>query len=90
VGGAEGVHDVDVAERGVLLGQGLVVLLLALVEAHVLQQHQLAVGDLGGGLQIVLDQPHLAAELGAEIRGDRRQRVLLGVDALFRTAPGAT
>jgi hypothetical protein len=45
VRGAEGVHHEDVAERGVLLGQIVLVVLLALVEAHVFQQHQLAVGD---------------------------------------------
>ena len=42
VRGAEGVHDEDVAQRRHLLRELFVVLLLALVEAHVLEQHDLA------------------------------------------------
>ena len=38
----ERVHHVDVAERGHLLRQLVLVLLLALVEAHVLEQHDFA------------------------------------------------
>ena len=36
---AEGVHDINVAQRRHAARQGLVVLLLAAVEAHVLAQH---------------------------------------------------
>src|SRR5438046_1165330 len=36
---AERVHDVDIAQRGHLLREIFLVLLLALVEAHVLEQH---------------------------------------------------
>jgi hypothetical protein len=39
VGGAEGVHHEHVAQGGVLLGQLVGVLFLALVEAHVFEQH---------------------------------------------------
>ena len=42
VRGAERVHHVDVAERGHLARESLVVLLLALVEARVLEQHDFA------------------------------------------------
>jgi hypothetical protein len=65
VGGAEGVHDEDVAQGGVLLRRVVDVLLLALVEAAVLQQHDLAGGDLESAVDPVLDTrtglPSLAA-----------------------------
>jgi hypothetical protein len=86
MGSAEGIHDIDVAERGVLLCQDLVVLLLALVEAYVLEQHQFTVSDLGSRLEIVLDQPNLPTQLCAKIGSNWRERVLLRVDALFRTS----
>ncbi len=50
VGGREGVVDVHIAELGQLGGEGGVVLLLAGVEAQVLQQQHAAVGQLGYGL----------------------------------------
>jgi hypothetical protein len=45
VRGAEGVVHKDVAQGGHLLCQVFVVLFLALVDAAVLQQHELARGD---------------------------------------------
>ena len=44
--GTERVHHVDIAERRHLARQLLIVLFLALVEAHVLEQHDLARGDV--------------------------------------------
>src|SRR5690554_7595643 len=38
VGGAEGVHHVDIAQGGVLLGEVFVVFLFAFVEADVFEQ----------------------------------------------------
>ena len=46
VRGAERVVDVDVGDLRVALGERLVVLRLALEEAHVLEHHDLAVGDV--------------------------------------------
>ena len=46
VGGAEGVIDVDVAELRELAGEVGVVLLLVLMESEVLQQQDVAVGQL--------------------------------------------
>jgi hypothetical protein len=57
----EGVHDVDVAERRHLLRQLVLVLLLALVEAHVLEQHDLA-GSAVDAVEPVALEAHLAAE----------------------------
>ena len=54
---AEGVVDVDVAQRGHLPGQRLVVLLLADVDAAVFQQHDLAGVDLDA-VNPVLHQRH--------------------------------
>ena len=69
MGGTEGIHHVDVAQGSVFLGQFLVVGLLALVETHVLQQHHLAVVQLGGLFQIVLHQGHfLTQSLGEIVR----------------------
>ncbi len=83
--GAEGIHDEDVAEGSVLLRQLVSVLLLALVEAHVLQQDQFTRLDLDT-VQVILDQRHLTAEGLGQVVGDRLEAVFLTVDALFRTA----
>jgi len=85
VRGAKGVHHEDIAQRRVLLRQFIGVLLLTLVEAHVLQQHQLARLDLDAA-QVVLDQRHLTTERLAQVVGDRLEAVFLAVDALFRAA----
>ena len=54
--GAEGVGDVDLGHAGKLLGELGVVLLLALVEAEVLKQHDLARLQRGGlGLGVLAD-----------------------------------
>jgi hypothetical protein len=64
VGGAEGVHDEEVAQRGVFLRRGFDVLLLALVEAAVLQQHDFAGGDIESAVDPVAHQAHRLAQLG--------------------------
>ena len=74
VRGAEGVVHEDVAQRGQLARQRLVVLLLALVEAAVLQQHHLAGRDLHA-VDPVGHQRHLAAEQLAQALGHRRERI---------------
>ena len=54
--GAEGVGHIDVGHGGELLGELGVVLLLALVEAEVLKQQQLARLESGGlGLGVLAD-----------------------------------
>ncbi len=83
--GGEGVHHVDVAERGHLLRQLVLVLLLALVEAHVLEQHHLA-RLAGHAAQPVALEAHAAAEQFRQPRRDRRQRELFGRHALLRAA----
>ena len=82
VRGAEGVVHVDVAERGHLARQRLVVLLLALVEAAVLEQHDLARlerREPGAAVDPVADQRHLAARAARDSAlRDRRERILRG------------
>ena len=73
--GAERVVDEDVAERRHLPRQRRVVLLLALVEAAVLEHDDLARRD-GDAVDPVRSQRHGAAEQLAEARRDRRERVL--------------
>ena len=85
MGGAEGVHHEHVAQRRVLLGQLVGVLLFALVETHVFQQHQLARLDLDAA-EIVAHQRHVTAQRFAQVSGDRCQAVLFAEHALFRTA----
>ena len=60
------------------------VLLLALVEAHVLEQHDLAGFHLDAA-QVVLDQRHFAAQGLAQVGGNRCQAVLFAELALGRT-----
>ena len=57
MGGAEGVHYEYIAQRGVLLGQFVAILLLTLVETHVLEQHHLTGGHLHA-LEVILHQTH--------------------------------
>jgi len=85
VRGAEGVVDVDVGQRGELARERLVVLLLALVEAAVLEQHDLA-GLHVDAVDPVRDQRHLAAQQLAQALRDRRQRILGLELALGRAA----
>ena len=84
MGGAEGVVDIDVGQRGELAGQRFVVLLLALVQAAVLEQHDLARLHFDA-IDPVGDQRHFAAEQFAQARGDRRQRVFRLERAFGRT-----
>jgi hypothetical protein len=65
VGGAEGVHDKEVAQRGVFLRRRFDVLLLALVEAAVLQQHDFAGGDIESAIDPVAHQAHRLPSLAA-------------------------
>ena len=73
---AERVHDVYVAQRRHLPGQRVVVLLLALVEAHVLEQHHLA-RRRRDAIDPVALQGHRDAEQVREPRRHRRQREFL-------------
>ena len=82
---AEGVVDVDVAQRGHLPGQRLVVLLLADVDAAVFQQHDLAGVDLDA-VNPVLHQRHGHAQQLGQALADLGQRIGLGQHALFRAA----
>ena len=71
--GAEGIHHEHVAQRGHAARQRLVVLLLALVEAHVLAQHRRA-GRAVDAVQPVLAQRHRLAQQLREPRRHRRER----------------
>jgi hypothetical protein len=75
VGGAECVVDVDVAELGHLLRELVGILLFALVDAAVFEQHQLAGRDVHAVFNPVRHQRHVAAEQFGEAPGDRRKRV---------------
>ena len=57
----ERIHDVHVAERGQLAGHFLIILLFALVEAHVLAQDAFT-GLYADAVQIVLLKPDRNAE----------------------------
>ncbi|KAG0750961.1 hypothetical protein G6F24_014771 [Rhizopus arrhizus] len=83
VRGAERVHHEHVAQRGVLLRQGLVILALAHVHAAVFQQHQLARLHVDT-VDPVAHQRHFAAEQLGQACGDRRQRIGLAPHAFLR------
>ena len=85
MGGTEGVHDEHVAQGGVFLCQFLIVLLLAGVETHVLEQHDLAVGNVESTVEVVLDQAHFRPSFGS-CRPRSAHRVLFVDLALFRAA----
>ena len=91
VRGAERVHHEDVAQRGVLLRQRLVVLALADVHAAVLQQHHLARRDLDAVDQVVAPPaaPRWPSLLISH-SGHRRQRVDFAPTGLPSAGPGAT
>ena len=86
---AEGIHHEHIAQRRHLPRQRLIVLLLALVEAHVLAQHHRA-GRALDAAEPVLAQRHRLAEQLGELRGHRRQRELGLELALLAAGPGAT
>ena len=80
VGGGEGIVDVDVAELGELFDIGRIVLLLALVEARVLEQQNVAVlhcPDRVGGhfANAVADEADRPADDLSDRLGDRSQRI---------------
>ena len=81
--GSEGVHHEDVAQRSHLARQIFLVLLLALVEAHVLQQNDFADAALDA-VEPVLLEAHLVAEQFGKPLSDRGQRKLLVVHAFLR------
>ena len=81
VRGAEGIVHEDVAQRRHLPRQRLVILLLALVDAAVLEQHDLAGLDVDS-VDPVRAQRHVAAEQFTEARSHRRQRIL-GLEGAF-------
>src|SRR5690606_5352253 len=85
VGGAEGVHHIDVAQGCVLLGQVFVVFLFAFVHAGVLEHHGFAVGHFSD-VQVVLGQADLLAQQGGEVLGDRFHSGGFLVHAFYRTA----
>ena len=79
---AEGVVHVQIAQCRQLLAEGRVVLLLALIEAQVLQQQHVPVGQgrhLGPGVLAhgVGGEGHVAAQKLGQARGGRAQRELL-------------
>ena len=88
--GGEGVVDVNIAKRGQSVDDRGVVLLLALVEAGVFEQQDVAVlhrGDGGGGLvaDAVFREGDRAAEALGDRCGDGPQRVFR-VRSRFRAA----
>ena len=87
VGGGKGVVDIDVAELGELRDMGRIVLLLALVEAGVLQEQHVAVlhfGDRVGGrlADAVGGKGDRALDDVGDRRGDGPQRIGLVRPAL--------
>ncbi len=83
--GAEGVHHEHLAQRRHAARELLVVLLLALVEAHVLAQHR-AAGRAVDPVEPVLAQRHGLAEQVRQARRHRRQRQCRIIDTLLGTA----
>ena len=78
VGGAESVHDEDVAKRGVTRREFIAVGFLASVHAHILQQADRGLGQGGAKgfkrvLKIILHERHIEAEQSRQMCGDRRQ-----------------
>jgi len=86
VGGTESVVDVDVAELRHLLRELVRVLLFALVDAAVFQQHELAGRDVHAVFNPVRHHRHVAAEQFGQTLRDRRERVFRLEIALGRTA----
>ena len=66
VSGTERVHHKHVAQGGVLLGQLVGVFLLALVEAHVFEQHDVARFNVDA-IEVVADQRHFPAQGLAQV-----------------------
>ena len=75
VRGGKGIVHVHVAERGDLLGERRIILLLALVHPAVLEQHDLS-GLHVHPIQPIADERDLVPEQRGEPLGDGRERVL--------------
>ena len=86
VGGREGVVDIDVAELGHLLDESRIVLLLALVEAGVLEQEDVAVLHFGDG--VGGDLPDAVVREGDRALDDLGDRGSDGLQRIF-LVPGA-
>ena len=86
VSGAEGVHDEHVTQGCVFARRSLDVLLLALVDAAVLQQYDLALCEIEAALDPVLDEAHRPAQFGGHHIGHGFQGDLLGPYALGRAS----
>ena len=67
VGGAEGVHHVDIAQGGVLLARSSLSF-FALIEANVFEQYDFAVGHFNAA-EVVFDQARPWAQRGAQVLG---------------------
>jgi hypothetical protein len=88
VGGAEGIHHEHVAQRGHAPRQRIVVVGLADVEAHVLEQLDLTRRDVHP-IEPAVHQRHVHAEQAGEVlrhRGERGLGLLAGGLALVRPA----
>jgi hypothetical protein len=84
VRGAKGVVHEDVAELRHLARKRFVVLLLALVQAHVLKHHHLAGRDVDT-VEPVTGQAHRAPQQFSQTRGHRLQRIFR-LELTFRRA----
>ena len=84
MGGPEGVHDIDVAQSSQFGGQFGIVLLFALEEADVLQQHHFTGSGLGG--VEVGGQLHGTAQQAGKVGSHRRQGELFFHHAFGGTA----
>ena len=83
VRGAEGIHHEHIAQGGILLRKGFIVLALADVHAAVFQQHQLARLHVDT-VDPVTHQRNLPAKQRGQPLRDRRQRVGLAPHAFLR------
>ena len=80
VRGGEGVVDIDIAERGEFLGEGLVVFLLARMEAGVFEAQNVAVAHFGDGClrlgtDAVRGERNRALDDPRHLGDDRPQRI---------------
>ena len=85
VGGAEGVVDEHVGQRGIGFAQRGVIFLFAGVDAHVLQHGDFAGVEFGRAVAPVFEHRYLFAQQGAELAGDGGN-VVFGVELAFGRA----
>ncbi|KPY55881.1 phosphomannomutase [Pseudomonas syringae pv. spinaceae] len=85
VSGAKSVHHEHVAQGRVLLRQLVGVLFLALVEANVLEQHDIARLDVNA-VQVIGDQRNVTTQCLAQVFSNRLEAVFSRKLALGRTA----